>query len=317
MNRITGYMIDFLAVLFLALFFTGAVCPRENENGTNAPDGRSGRILFQESFEDTDWIPRGWYDKPEMRITSEEHVPGSGHSCVWRWEKAGDVKPGGGGARARIEPVESVTLSFFMKHSINWEWTGVDWHPHEFHFLTTEDDSLVGPAYTHLTMYIEAVNGIPRVSIQDGRNIDEGRVGTDLVNITEHRSVAGGNGDSDGYGKGDCYPSGTVHWNGKSWKAGRKYFDDGPGPHDKTSWHHVKATLKLNSIKDGIGQRDGVIRYWFDGELIMDYRNVLFRTGAHPDMKINQFTMMPYYGPGVPHEQSIWVDEITITTDER
>jgi len=45
----------------------------------------------------------------------------------------------------------------------------------------------------------------------------------------------------------------------------------------------------------------------------MDYGDVLFRTGRHPEMKINQFLMLPYFGPGVPHEQSIWLDELKIT----
>lgn len=67
----------------------------------------------------------------------------------------------------------------------------------------------------------------------------------------------------------------------------------------------------------GIGYLDGVIKYWFDGELVIDHEDVVFRTGQHPDMKIDQFMMAPYYGPGVPHPQTIWVDDIRITTDER
>ena len=48
----------------------------------------------------------------------------------------------------------------------------------------------------------------------------------------------------------------------------------------------------------------------------MDFRDVVFRTGAHPDMKINQFLMAPYFGPGVPHAQTIWIDDLTISTSE-
>ncbi len=283
--------------------------------GGSASVGRE-RLLFEERFEDTDWRSRGWYDGPRMRITADEHIPGSGHSCVWHWKKAGDISPEGGSARVLIEPVEEVTLSFSMKHSADWQWTGVEWHPHEFHFITTADDSLVGPAYTHLTFYIEAVNGVPRVAIQDGRNIDEERVGKNLVGVTERRAVAGGNGDSDGYGEGDFYKAGSVHRNGKFWKGGEALFSDEPGPLDKNRWHRVRVTLRLNSIKDGVGQRDGVIRYWFDDRLIIDCHDVVFRTGAHPGMKINQFLMAPYYGPGVPHPQTIWVDDLRITTDE-
>ncbi|MHB9029626.1 MAG: heparin lyase I family protein [Candidatus Latescibacterota bacterium] len=306
-----------LATLFLTMFCSGSAYPQRDTKGNTSPGQISERVLLSETFEDTNWASRGWYDGPRMRITAEEHIPGSGHSCEWHWEKAGAISPAGGAARVKIGPVRSVTLSFSMKHSADWKWTGVAWHPHELHFLTTEDDPTVGPAYTHLTFYIEAVNGVPRVSIQDGRNIDESRVKQNLVGITERRAVAGGNGDSDGYGEGDCYPVGNVHRNGKSWVAGKKLFSDDPGPFDKNRWHHVKVTLALNSIRGGIGQRDGVIKYWFDGELVIDHDDVVFRTGAHPDMKINQFMMAPYYGPGVPHPQTIWVDDIRITTDER
>ena len=136
------------------------------------------------------------------------------------------------------------------------------------------------------------------------------------MGITEQRSVAGGNGDSDGYGNGSCYPSGNMHWNGKSWEPGRVYFGDEAGPYYKGDWRHVKVKLQLNSVVDGIGVKDGVLQYWFDGKLIMDYHDVVFRTGQHPDMKINQFLMAPYFGPGVPHKQWIWIDDLRIHTDD-
>lgn len=274
-------------------------------------------VLFHEPFEDIDWQSRGWYDSPRMRITDAEHVEGSGHACVWRWPKAGSIGVEGSGGRVLFAPVSDVTLSYHVKHGEDWEWTGVNWHPHEFHFVTTADDAFVGPAYTHLTFYVEVVNGVPRIAIQDGRNIDEERLGEDLAGVTEARSVAGGNGDSDGHGNGTYYPRGERHWNGKHWEPDGVYFSDEPGPRYKGDWHHVQVRLKLNSVSDGVGRRDGVIQYWFDGELIMDHHDVVFRTGAHPDMKINQFLMAPYFGPGVPHAQTIWIDDLTISTPGR
>ena len=272
--------------------------------------------LFEEPFEDTNWASRGWYDGPNMRITADEHTPKSRRSCVWSWKKKGDISPEGRGARVLLTPVTNVVLSFNMKHSANWEWTGVDWHPHEMHFVTTADPAYIGPAHTHLTFYVEVVNGKPRMGIQDGRNIDEDRIGQNLVEVTEERAVAGGNGDSDGYGDPGCYRAGDHHANGKLWDADRDYFSDNPGPYYKGDWHHVKAKLQLNTVKGGKGMRDGILQYWFDGKLIMDYHNVVFRTGQHPEMKINQFLMLPYYGPGVPHEQQIWVDDLRILTEK-
>lgn len=162
---------------------------------------------------------------------------------------------------------------------------------------------------------MEVVNGRPRLAIQDGENIDEKRVGQNLVGVTEARSVAGCNGDSDGHGEEDCYKAGGIHANGKYWQAEKIYFGQNPGPRYQGDWHHVRARFKLNSIVDGIGMKDGVLQYWFDGKKILDERRVVFRTGQHPNMKIDQLLVGPYFGPGVPHEQWIWIDELRIYTD--
>jgi len=47
----------------------------------------------------------------------------------------------------------------------------------------------------------------------------------------------------------------------------------------------------------------------------MDYHDIVFRPVQHPNMKINQFLMLPYYDPGVPHEQTTWVDDLRVSTD--
>ena len=80
------------------------------------------------------------------------------------------------------------------------------------------------------------------------------------------------------------------------------------------AWHHVEAYFKLNSIANGKGQSDGQVKYWYDNELIIAHTNAVMRTGAHPDMKWNQFLITPYIGDGSPVEQSMWVDDLQITT---
>ncbi len=301
-----------LAAAFALLFAGGCSA----QTPTAPPELPARVLLFEESFEDQNWEARGWYDSPRMPITDQEHVPGSTHACLWHWAKAGAVNIEGGGARLPLPPVESVTLEFFIKHSANWQWTGRGYHPHEFHFVTNEDDPYVGPARTHLTFYVEVVDGRPRLAIQDGANIDEKHIEQDLVRLTETRAVAGCNGNSDGSGEEDCYKTGEVHANGKYWQTERIYFGASSGPYFKGDWHQVRARFKLNSVKEGIGMKDGELQYWFDGEKLLDERRVVFRTGQHPDMKIDQFLMTPYYGPGVPHEQWIWIDELRIYTDQ-
>ncbi len=301
-----GFVLTVVSLLCSAQLF----CTPEQAT-TDSPSDSAEKVLFEEDFEDTDWASRGWYDNPQIELSAEKKVQGNS-SCVWHWKKQGDILPGGKGGRVRIPLTESVTLSYHIRHSDNWEWTGRGYHPHEFLFMTTEDGEHTGPASTHLTLYVEAIDGKPTLGIQDSENIDESRIGQNLVGVTEKRSVAGGNGDSDSY-SGGYYKFGEVYRNGKHWQPEEIYFSDEPGPRYQGSWHHVKAHFKLNSIVDGKGINNGVLQYWQDGELIMDYHDVVFRTGQHPQMKINQFLMLPYIGPGAKLEQKIWIDNLEIT----
>lgn len=271
-----------------------------------------GALLFAESFEDTGWSSRGWYDGPHMEIAEAADAPEGRRVNVWHWLRAGDRSPAGGGARVHLPPVDDVTLSLAIRFSPNWSWSGVPYHPHMFHFVTTQDDEYVGPARTHLTTYTEIVNGVPRLAIQDGSNIDEARVEQDLVGVTEARAVAGCNGDADGHGDGDCYRAGEVHANGKVWAAAAVWFGPEPGPRYHGDWHRLRARFRLNAIVDGRAQRNGVVQLWIDDEPVVDVRDAVLRTGQHPQMRFNQFLMTPYFGPGVPHEQRAWVDDLQI-----
>jgi len=275
---------------------------------------QSASILFQEGFEDASFAARGWYDSTGAALSSTEKYAGT-RSFECHFAAGARSCTGGSPRRHSITATDSTYLSFYIKHSASWVGSGRAYHPHMFHFVTNLDPMYVGPAYTYLTTYIEELGGVPRLLIQDGRNIDETRVGVDLTNITENRAVAGCNGDSDGHGSGDCYPSGSVHWNGKVWSPGQKYFDDTPGsPRYKGDWHLVEAYFKLNTIVNGKGAKDGVLRYWYDGNLIMNHTNVVMRTGAHPTMMFNQFMMTPYIGDGSPVDQAFWIDNLMIAT---
>ncbi len=300
MARTRPYLAIFVA-LFAPLLFTASAIFAE-------------RLLFAESFEDSNWQARGWYDGPHIQLDDQERTQGE-RSCIWHWAASGDSKPKGGGGRVHLPPVEDVILEFSIKHGADWRWTGRNYHPHEFLFATNADDEYVGPAFTYLTLYVEVVDGVPRPAMQDGRNIDQAQIGTDLTQQSEARGLAGCNGNSDGSGSDDCYRSGQTYVNGKFWRADGIYFSDLKGPRYKGDWHRVRARFQLNSIADGRGQPDGQLQYWYDGQLLIDERALLFRTGRHPEMKIDQFLMLPYYGPGVPHAQSIWLDDLRIYTD--
>ncbi|MHC4396058.1 MAG: InlB B-repeat-containing protein [Planctomycetota bacterium] len=267
-------------------------------------------IFFTELFEDGNFSARGWYDNTSPQLSTVEYIPGSTSSAEYHFN-VGATSPGGA-MRKLFTPSESVYMSLYIKHSTNWTGSNVGYHPHQFHFLTNLDGAWIGPAYSFSTLYIETNEGEPLLALQDSKNIDEGNIGVDLTDITEERAIAGCNGNSDGTGNDDCYWAGTNYRNGKKWGAGSIYFQDSPGPYYKNDWHFIEAYFQMNSIVDGNGVADGQIKYWYDGELIIDHENVMLRTGENPTMKYNQFLIAPYIGVGSPVDQTFWVDDLTI-----
>jgi len=271
-------------------------------------------VLLNETFEDTNFGSRGWYDSSGGALSTAENYGGTS-SLEYRFAVGATNASGGDIGRHAIADTDSIYIGYYIKHSANWVGSGRAYHPHMFYFLSNLDGAYDGPAYNRLNAYIENVGGVPRFIIQDGRNIDETKIGQNLVGLTENRSVAGCNGDADGHGNGDCYPAGAGHRNGKSWRASQVYFDDNSaGPYYKNRWHHVEAYFKLNSVSAGVGQRDGIIRYWYDGNLIMEHTNLVLRTGAYPSLKFNQAVLIPYIGDGSPVVQTMWIDNLTIAT---
>lgn len=276
-------------------------------------------VLFSESFDDTNLASRGWYDYSTVQLSTAEHVSGSTSSIEYRFGQGATTPASGKTLRKKFTETDSVYISYYVKYSSNWEGSNRPYHPHEFYLLTNLEDDYAGPAYTHLTAYVEQNEGRPLLSIQDGKNIDESKIGVDLTNVTEARAVAGCNGDSDGYGAQECYPSidvpnGSVHWNAKEWRADQIYFKDTSGAYYKSDWHFIEAYFKLNSIQNGKGISDGQIKYWYDGTLIINHENVLLRTGQYPNIKFNQLIIGPYIGDGSPVTQTFWVDNLTLST---
>lgn len=80
-------------------------------------------------------------------------------------------------------------------------------------------------------------------------------------------------------------------------------------------WHCVEAYFKLNTLdlQNDRPNRDGIVRGWFDGTLVVEHTDVVLRSTDFPKMKFNQFLMAPYFGPGLlPHAQKLWIDELAV-----
>jgi len=275
---------------------------------TPTPDGTPSELLFEETFEDTNLAGRGWYDNTSPILTTTEGFSGSARSLEFRFAPGATAPVNGGAMRKKFAASDSVYLRYYVKYSNNWVGSQKSYHPHEFMFMTNKDSDWSGMAYTYLTAYVEENALKPRLAIQDGRNVDLSNLNVNLVNTTENRSVAGCNGDSDGYGNGDCYAAGSgQYWNDKHWFVDNATISPG-------NWHKVEAFFKLNSIAGGIGVANGVMQYWLDDQLLIDHDNVMFRTAQHADMLFNQFIIAPWIGDGSPVDQTFWVDDLYLAT---
>lgn len=274
------------------------------EPGASTPYGT---VLMQEFFNDSALADRGWYDAgaTNQKVVYDAERQSNILEIVYQ---KGATIPEGGAMRHLFDETDTLYFKYHIKYSENWSWTGVDYGPHEFYFLTNaEEHDWKGPAYSRLTFYVEMVNGSPTTGIQDGMNVDTNNINEDLTTITENRAAAGCNGNTDGYST-ICYESGGNWYNGKKLRPEISAIDN-------NRWYEVSVFVKLNSIVGGRGASDGQLKYWLDGQLLLSLDNILFRTGAQPDLKFKQLLFAPYFHNGVPQEQKFWIDEIVIGTD--
>ena len=304
---------------FTSAGLTGATSASVTVSATSG--GGGGTVLFQENFEDTNFGSRGWYDLPSGGITSlstAQHISGSTHSLQMSWTQGGTSPSPSTAARHQFTPTNSVYIRYWVLHSSNWVGSGQTYHPHLFYFMTTEDDAYVGPAWNHLTGYIEdnfaSDGGHAVINAQDAQNIDVNHINQDLTSTTENRAVSGCNGNPDSAPEITCYSDGTNWFNGKTWRSSQVVFSNTSGTANyKGTWHKVEAYLQLNSIVNGVGQLDGVAQYWVDGVLVIDQHNLQFRTGAHPNMQFNQLLLGPYMDSS-PVAQTLWIDDMVVMT---
>jgi len=279
-------------------------------------------ILFQENFEDTNFASRGWYDHLQGTVTAAEHVAGStsAFECVYTQGQSGCAqgKPG----RHLFTGTETLYLSYWIKYSVNYIGSGQPYHPHEFYFLTNKDPAYQGPYTTFLTVYVEHHALDPQLVLQDAKNVNPGCTipGNDPIdkcdsyNFGEQRSIGSCNLIQGDFDQRDCYQEGAVWHSYRTWDTDQVYWTDSPGPYYKNDWHFIEALFEMNTIQNGIGQVDGKIRYWYDGELLISSDNIIMRTGQHPDMEFNQFMIGPHIGDGSPVTQTMWVDNLTVST---
>jgi hypothetical protein len=277
-----------------------------------------GTLLFQEDFEDANLSSRGWYDNTSVLLSTTEHIAGSNSSAEYRFLVGAKTPTTGGSQRHKFAPTNSFYLSYYVKYSVNWVGSNHLYHPHEFQAMSTLDGDYDGPSFGYMVVYVEQNyqnGGIPRMAMQDNKSINYsyGAVPYNLVGVTEDRSTGGCNGMSESNMPSECFNDGSNYYNDKQLR-GPVTFQPNPGPGYKSDWNFVEAYFQLNTVVNGIGQPDGVMQYWFNGALIIDRHDILYRTGVHPTLQFNQFLIAPYIGDGSPVDQSMFIDNLRLAT---
>ena len=285
---------------------------------TAPPPPPTGVILFQENFEDAALASREWYDNTNAQLSSVEHVAGSNSSAQYHFLSGATTPTSGGSQRHKFAPSNSFYLSFYVKYSPNWVGSGAAYHPHEFYVLSNLDGDFDGPSQNYLDVYIEhnyQNGGKPRLAFQDNKSVNYnfGALPNNLIATTEDRSTGGCNGVVESNIFSECFNFGTYWYNDKQ-LTGPVVFQPTPGLGYKNNWNFVEAYFQLNTVANGIGQPNGVAQYWFNGTLIIDRHDILYRTGAHPTLQFNQFIIAPYIGDGSPVDQSMFIDNLRAAT---
>lgn len=281
---------------------------------TTPPTG--GTVLVDEPFNDANVGPRGWYANTDPAISTTQQHAGAG-ALELRWTPGATIPIKGVSLRRQFTASSTLYIRYWVKYSSNFVGSGLSYHPHEFTLLTNEDGQWIGPSLSHLGILMEhhwtGGSGYPRLSAGDALNVDPTKIGVDLTNVTEQRAANGCNGETDGYHT-DCFQNGPDWYNQKEWTSATASMNSSAGAANKNNWHKVEVYLQLNSIAGGKGQTNGVAQFSVDGQLKLDLHNVLFRTGAFPNMKFNQILIAGYIGDGSPADQTMWIDDLIIAT---
>lgn len=273
--------------------------------------------ILSESFEDNSYASRGWYDN-----TNHGTIVAGGYSgnCLqWAWTAGNSTPTNGASARHLIDTNGEIFVQFYVKFDTDWRGSQESYHPHLFTIPSNYDAEYCPLAANYLQTYIEFSSDIgspyevrPAFAFQDLYRVNTG-LGTppvDIESTTENRSTFYCNQTVTPTPLfNECYSAGSgYYYSAALWK-------DTNYEITKNVWHKIEVYIKMNTISGSIGQNDGIFKEWVDGNLVIDYSNLLLRTNQYPDMTWAQFVLSPYISippSGSPYTQTMWVDELKI-----
>ena len=278
--------------------------------------GGSSTPIMSESFESAINNNRGWIDGSMTDIVSGGQ---SGNALRWTWA-AGATQPTGSNT-VRYDlgaDYQQLFVRYYVKFDSAWRGSGQTYHPHYLQILSNQDVSAdpYGPtANNYLALYIEAIADTaspytvrPSFAFQDEKrvNTSSGTLPNNLRATTENRSTGYCNQSiPSGFTLGACYADTTYYSADVLTASGASI--------TKGQWVQVDTWIKMNSIVGGIGQQDGVMQMWINGNLVMNQSNIQWKTNQNPTLAFRQVVLAPWIGDGSPiNSNTMYFDELTV-----
>jgi hypothetical protein len=302
------------------------VRPKRSNNRTVAPSGYgltvsrgtpvttgvdgTGTVLFTETFANASFAARGWYDISSTDWVASPAPSGLPGALRMTWT-AGQTNATTRTMRRLFSPTDRIYIKYQQSFGANWVGSGQSYHPHMVMCLSELDGDYGNTADSFLAFYCETnyqSGNRPAVKFQDNQYVAAGSIGS---NVSEARATSGANGQQGYADSWDLYADSGVS---QGWYNSRNLVGAVQMAAGNTAWHTVEVEVVLNTVSGGIGQTDGICRYWWDGVLVWERTNLIMRTGTRPTLRFNQFLLTPYIGDGSPVTQTTYMGDLTVAT---
>jgi hypothetical protein len=287
----------------------------------------NGVELLRESFDDSNFPTRGWYGVGAATIVAQTAPDGGAGAFQCAFISGATACTNGTPGRHLFTATETLYIRSWVRFGPGWSGSGSNTtFPVVFNVLTDADSMYIGPGSTVLTIEANIVANRVQLGVHDGANVNPACVLWDdggfsgcggnpsTYVFTESRSVAACNGFVGALHLHHCELFGTEYFSGRSWMPPTPWFTDAAGPRYESDWHLFESYFQMNTVQAGIGVPDGKLRAWLDGQRVLTVDQVLFRTGARPNIKFNQFLVVGYIGNGSPAAQEYYLDELVVGT---
>jgi hypothetical protein len=274
-----------------------------------------GNLIFYESFSDNSWTARGWYDGTDSTGSTAGGYIGNG--LRWAWSSSATKPTGFSTIRKQFTSQDKILVEYYTKFDTGWEGSGLSYHPHMIHLMSTDDTAYQSLSAAHNNLYLEAISDTsspytirPMFGGQDTYRVNTG-VGTvpnNLVGITEIRSAFSCNTPYTltGATSGGCDNlGGGIYYSATSWRAQNVTIP-------MNEWVRVRYYIKKNTFTNNVANFDGIIRVWIGDTLAIEDTAMMYAANAHADTEWDKIVFAPYIGNGSPKNQTMWIDELKV-----